>query len=175
MKFITVMSEAKALEFISNLNITNNLLFDFPSNVLEEVKSKLEGLTGLSTLPVLGMVVSDTNGNLSESWKEISNLLPVKTGDVIFQFSIKDDEMLYGEFNKVMALLYNNSYFTEEVFEYELPEVTDCIALASEVELSTFECAYVVNDDWGRSQFRSSGSCSSIQELKELCTSDVWR
>ena len=61
MKFITVMSAEKALKFIDNLELENNLVFDFPEDVLENLKLKLEDLTGMLTTPVVGVAVSYTH------------------------------------------------------------------------------------------------------------------
>lgn len=173
MKFITVMDKEKALQFIDNLETSNNLLFDFPENILDEIICKLEDLTGLNTTPVVGVVYNV--GSLSSMWNKISRLLPVKSGDVVFQFSLNDDELLYGEFNNVMALLYSGSASEiDDVFDFDIPSNDKCVALANLVKADSFESAFIVKDSWEKSSLPGLDSFNSISELKSLCNSNIF-
>lgn len=173
MKFITVMDKDKALEFIDNLEASNNLLLDFPQNILEEIICKLEDLTGLNTTPVIGFV--NKVGSLDSMWNKISRLLPVKSGDVVFQFSLNDDELLYGEFNNVMALLYSGSNSQiDEVFNSDIPSNDKCIAITNLVKADSFESAFIVKDSWEKSSLPGLDNFSSLSELKSLYNSNIF-
>lgn len=173
MKLITVMNKEKALQFIDNLETSNNLLFDFPDNILDEIICKLEDLTGLTTTPVLGVI--NNVGSLDTMWNKVSTLLPVKSGDVVFQFSVEDDELLYGEFNNVMALLYTGSNSQiDDVFDFDVPNSDKCIALTNLVKADSFESAFVIKDSWEKSSLPGLDSFSSISELKSLCNANIF-
>lgn len=174
MKFITVMSAKKALKFIDNLELENNLVFDFPEDVLENLKLKLEDLTGMLTTPVVG-VVCPNDDTLKQVWENVSTLLPVKSGDVVFQFRLPDDQLLYGDFNSVMALLYYpNGDTVDDVFDYNIPNVDKCVALVNEVKTDSFESAYILDSDWEKNAMESPSNLHDINTLKSLCNSSIF-
>lgn len=174
MKFITVMSREKALQFIDNLELDNNLIFDFPDNVLDTLKLKLEDLTGMLTTPVVGIVCSNDD-TLKQVWKNVSSVLPVKSGDVVFQFRLPDDQLLYGDFNSVMALLYySTGDNVDDVFDYNAPSDDKCIALVNEVKSDSFESAYILDNDWEKNTLESPSSLHDIDDLRSLCNTNVF-
>lgn len=174
MKFVTVMSQDKAWSFIKNLGLENNLIFDFNEDMVSILKEKLEDLTGLNTVPVVG-VVSDDSNTVKSILDDISSILPVKPGDVVFQFRLPDDQLLYGDFNSVMALLYYPSGDDiEDIFGYNYPSGEKCIAVVNEVKAESFELAYVLNNEWDSDSFGSQSKIYDVQELKGLCESNVF-
>lgn len=176
MRFITVVDKSKLLELINSFHLTNNLLYDFPPNVLEEIKERLEDLTGLDYNPVLGVVVGN-DFNLQSSWNSVSSMLPVKSNDILVQFNLSEDEMLFGDFNRVMGLLYSNSNQSlDEIFDYYAPN-DDCIGVVSEVPKKTFECGYVIKDDFSQGTLDCGNGLAVVEdvgELQRICQSTVF-
>lgn len=173
MRFITVLPRDKALYFIDNLELSNNLIFDFPEDLISDIKTKLEDLTGLDTIPVAGIVCSDNNV-MKGIWDDVSASLPVKPSDVVFQFNLPDDQLLVGEFNSVMAFLYfpsDKSY--DDVFHYEVTGSEKCVALVNRISSDSFEAAYLLDENWQESTL-SGNRINDIGELKSLCKTTVF-
>lgn len=173
MRFITCINESKLDEVIEIMTLKNNLLFDFNRGQLNSCKSLVKNLNGDCNSLVIGTCVDDNSGDLSKIWSEVSKLLPAKTGDIIMQFNINSDECLFYEFNEFMDSLYNDRENLQDLVSYDV--LNKAIVVSSEINANTFDCAFIVNSDWGKGDFNTIKGGGILTSFQDLEVSKVWR
>lgn len=173
MRFITCIDGNKLDEMIGTLRLNNNVLFEFNDDKIESCKQLVENLNGECDSIIVGTCLDDNNFDLSNSWSYISKLLPTKTGDVVMQFKIDSDECVFFDFNDFMSALYENNGDLESLASYEVK--TDSVVITGEIDAKKFDCAFIVNNDWGKDDFATGSESGVFTSFNDLNTSRVWR
>lgn len=178
MKFITVVDSEKIDEILELGCLINNCMFELDSVGLSIVSKALSDLVLPSDSVVNGYCIDGSNGDLSNLWSSYLKSLPVKTGDVIMQFSVNEDECVFCDFNNFMEYSYlGNSEFIKDIISYRFDK--DKIAFVQELLAKDFEKAFIVTDSWKSDSLFVAGTSNKIikgiSELKSINCSSVWR
>lgn len=173
MRFITSIDGVKLDELIDNSKLLNNHVFDVNGDVKSLLSNLLNDLNGSFSSLVVGLVVPDNYGPLSSIWEKISKLLPIKSGDIIMQFNLNEDECLFCDFNDFTSSIYLNPGSLRDKIVYQPSPL--CIVISDTIEAENFDYAYVVNSNWGKGEFNSSSNSKFITSILDLKVSNVWR
>lgn len=173
MRFITCVDIGKLKEVIDSSYLDNNMLFDFNNDSFSQSGTLLEELNGEFTSLNVGVYVPDNYGDLSSIWSQISKIIPVKAGDAIIQFNLDEDECIYFDFNNILDYLYNGDSELSSIVSYE-PK-TMGIVLSDRIPANKFDCAFLVNSEWGRENLSNSNNGLLITTIMDLNVSEVWR
>lgn len=181
MKFITVVDLSKINEIIETQVLVNNCMFEIEGSTRGILVGKLSDLNVESDSIVNGFCLDGSDGDLSVLWSSYLKTLPVKTGDVIVQFSVNSDECIFCDFNSFMEFNYSEDvYGIEEIISYRFDK--EKIAFTQSLELVDFEKAFIVSNEWSKQDLVETTSINSrtnlvtsLIELKHINKSNIWR
>lgn len=178
MKFITVVDEPKIDEILATGYLKDNCMFEMDEVGIGIVSEILSDLVLPSNSVVNGYCIDGKDGDLSNLWSEYLKSLPVKTGDVIMQFSVNEDECVYCDFNQFMEFSYlGNSEFIKDIVTYRFDKTK--VAFVQQLSSREFEKAFIVTDGWQNDNLVVPGAgnklVTGISGLKSIKDSNVWR
>lgn len=180
MKFITVIDLVKIDEIIENGVLENNCAFDLEGDVKSIFVRKLSDLNLDSDSVINGFCIDGRSGDLGNLWSYYINTFPVKTGDVLVQFSVEEDECVFCDFNSFMEFNYCGDYDSiKDIVSYRFDQ--DKIAFTQQLDLLNFEKAFIISSEWSKdnlinsSMSDNSSLVTNFRDLKTLGESCVWR
>lgn len=174
MFFITVTSKDKIREFISKEVFEDNRVFDFTDDSVTEIGNALEDLTGLSCNPVVGVTYNDSV-SLANRWRSLVRILPIKAGEVVLQFNVKEDEIMYMKLTDLMTNLYGSSNKSFESLLSHYPSGSQDISFTVPLKFENFDCGYVVEPDFGKGNLNNSETLfNDIKQLKTISDVNVF-
>lgn len=182
MKFITVVDVPKIDEIISKGMLENNYAFDMEEGARSVLVEKLNDLSVEVDSVINGYCLDGSSGDLTNLWSKFIRSFPVKSGDVIIQFSVDEAECVFCDFNDFMDYNYSGDFdFIEDIISYRFD--SEKIAFTQQLDLLNFEKAFIVSDEWSKNNLinssigsdGNSGLLTNVQDLKVLGRSSVWR
>jgi len=173
MRFVTAMDRDKLCELIDKSELTNSHVFDLKGDCKNKLEELLDSLNGSFDSIVIGIYVPDNYGPLSSIWTRVAKILPIKSGDAIMQFNVNSDECLFYDFNDFTTFVYMNSIGMDSRVSYAPVDL--CIAVSDSIHASNFDCAYVVNSNWGKDDFNNVNGGELLTSILDLNVSRVWR
>lgn len=168
MVFITVTSFEKVKEYLDSKRFTSNKVFNLTEKLDDYIGREIDDFLWEGKDFVTGVVYPNDEVHLSERWRSLVKVLPIKAGDVVMQFNVDGDKLLYANHTNLVSAIYGFNGSGTNNFISHAYDDTKNIAFASSFELLDFSAGYVVESDFAKGSLK--GSSSFIEGLDGLKT-----
>lgn len=171
MRFVTIAPKESIKEFINSGQFSDNCIYELTENQKHSLMNVFEDFSGKCCSPVVGLILDDCN-SLEDDWRSLSNVLPIKSGDIVLEFSANKDRMLFCRFDKFVSTIYSNSGVDlGTILEYE-PNGKKVLGFVDSFKLLDFVKGYVVNSEFNKEPLKDSYDLCSMS-LKSNTINDV--